>query len=128
MEYKVISSSSPEGLSIAVSNHILEGWNPIGSHQVVMHHSQNRYSGQQHMDTRHQADYSQTMVREVKKVAPSGDISPELQERLFTAVLEQISTDVSNGEVGAIEELLRYTPIKDLIEFLPEEDWSKFKQ
>jgi hypothetical protein len=63
MEYKVVSSSSPEGLTIAVNNAINDGWEPTGSHQVVMHHSQNRYSGSQHMDTRHQADYSQTMIK-----------------------------------------------------------------
>ena len=61
--YKVVSASSPEGLTVAVNNHIAQGWEPIGSHQVVLHHSQNRYSGQQHMDTRHQADYSQTLIR-----------------------------------------------------------------
>lgn len=61
--YKIVSSSSPEGLTIVVNKHIAEGWEPIGSHQVVMHHSQNRYSGQQHMDTRHQADYSQTLIK-----------------------------------------------------------------
>jgi hypothetical protein len=66
MEYKVVSSSSPEGLTIAVNNAINDGWEPIGSHQVVMHHSQNRFSGTQHMDTRHQADYSQTMIRKAK--------------------------------------------------------------
>ena len=63
IEYKVVASSSPEGLSLAVTNMIAQGWEPIGSHQVVMHHSQNRYSGSQHMDTRHQADYSQTMIK-----------------------------------------------------------------
>lgn len=61
--YKVVSASSPEGLTVAVNNHIAQGWEPIGSHQVVLHHSQNRYSGQQHMDTRHQADYSQTLIK-----------------------------------------------------------------
>ena len=61
--YKVVSSSSPEGLTIVVNKHIADGWEPAGSHHVVVHHSQNRYSGSQHMDTRHQADYSQTLIK-----------------------------------------------------------------
>ena len=61
--YKIVSSSSPEGLTIAVNNLVAHGWEPIGSHQVVLHQSQNRYAGSQHMDTRHQADYSQTLIR-----------------------------------------------------------------
>jgi hypothetical protein len=63
MEYKIVSSSSPEGLSVIVTNNINEGWTPVGSHQVVVLHSQNRFSGSQHMDTKHETEYSQTMVR-----------------------------------------------------------------
>ena len=63
MEYKLITSSSPQGLSVVVSNKINDGWEPIGSHQVVVIHSQNRYSGMLHMDTKHETEYSQTMVR-----------------------------------------------------------------
>ena len=75
MEYKVITSSSPEGLSVVVSNKINDGWEPIGSHQVVVIHSQNRYSGMLHMDTKHETEYSQTMVRETKKNVIEVDIS-----------------------------------------------------
>jgi len=63
MEYKVITSGSPEGLTIAVSNAIKDGWEPIGSHQVVTEHSQNRFAGTQHKDTLHKLEYSQTMVK-----------------------------------------------------------------
>jgi len=63
MEYKVITSGSPEGLTIAVSNAVKDGWEPLGSHQVVLHHAQNRYSGSQHMDTQYKSDYSQTMIK-----------------------------------------------------------------
>lgn len=38
-----------------------EGWEPIGSHSAVVVHSQNRYSGSQHMDTIHETEYSITM-------------------------------------------------------------------
>jgi hypothetical protein len=54
---------------------IKEGWEPKGSHQVVVIHSQNRYSGMQLMDTKHETEYSQTMVRENKKNVIEVDIS-----------------------------------------------------
>ena len=50
MEYKVITSSSPEGLNEKINNLIKDGWKPTGSHQVVEQHRQNRYSGIQHQD------------------------------------------------------------------------------
>ena len=45
MEYKVVTSSSPEGLTRQVNELILSGWKPLGSHTVVETHRQNRYSG-----------------------------------------------------------------------------------
>ena len=63
MEYKIVSSHSPQGLSNTINLLIGEGWEPIGSHQVVVIHSQNRYSGSQHMDTLNQLEYTQTMIK-----------------------------------------------------------------
>ena len=64
MEYKIVYSSSPSGLSEKVNNLINEGWKPIGGHSVVELHRQNRFSGSQHMDTRIESEYSQTMIKE----------------------------------------------------------------
>lgn len=64
MEYRILTSSSPEGLTTMVNGRIKEGWKPVGSHGVVVTHSQNRYSGTQHMDTQHKTEYSQTMIKE----------------------------------------------------------------
>lgn len=64
MEYKIVSSSSPSGLSQRVNELINEGWKPIGGHKVVELHRQNRFSGTQHMDTRIESEYTQTMVKE----------------------------------------------------------------
>ena len=64
MKYKVVSGSSPNGLTERVNKHINEGWKPIGSHQIIVIHSQNRYSGMLHMDTKHETEYSQTMIKE----------------------------------------------------------------
>lgn len=63
MEYKIVSSSSPQGLTNTINLLINEGWEPVGSHQVVVVHSQNRFSGSQHMDTKIDIEYSQTMIK-----------------------------------------------------------------
>jgi hypothetical protein len=63
MEYKIISMSSPQSLTTKVNELISEGWEPIGSHQVVVIHDQNRYRGTQHIDTTHETEYSQTMIK-----------------------------------------------------------------
>ena len=63
MEYKIVTSNNPQGLSNTINLLIGEGWEPVGSHQVVVIHSQNRYSGMLHMDTKHETEYSQTMIK-----------------------------------------------------------------
>jgi hypothetical protein len=73
--YKIISSSSPQLLSNTINLLIGEGWEPIGSHQVVVIHSQNRYSGSQHMDTKHETEYSQTMVKKTNENVIKVDIA-----------------------------------------------------
>lgn len=64
MDYKIVSSRSPEELTRKVNELIQEGWKPFGSHSVVEIHRQNRYSGMQHMDTRIEVEYSQTLIKE----------------------------------------------------------------
>jgi hypothetical protein len=75
MEYKIVTSSSPNGLNDKVSEMVNVGWQPIGSHQVVILREQNRYSGQQHMDTLNSLEYSQTMVKETPKNVIEVDIA-----------------------------------------------------
>jgi methylaspartate ammonia-lyase len=75
MEYKVITSSSPEGLNEKINNLIKDGWKPMGSHQVVEQHRQNRYSGMQHQDTLIKHEYSISMVKESKPNVIEVDIS-----------------------------------------------------
>lgn len=64
MEQKIITAHSASHLNEKVAELIKEGWKPIGSHQVVETHRQNRYAGTQHMDTIVELEYSQTMVKE----------------------------------------------------------------
>ena len=75
MEYKILSSSSPEGLTEKINNLIKDGWKPMGSHQVVEQHRQNRYSGSQHNDTLIKHEYSITMVKEFKPNVIEVDIA-----------------------------------------------------
>ena len=68
MEYKIVSGGSPSELTTKVNERIKDGWELVGSHQVVIHREQNRYSGMQHMDTLNQLEYSQTMCRKTENV------------------------------------------------------------
>ena len=53
--------------------------------------------------------------------------SPKSKEDLIETVLQQIVMDVHCGDSEAIEELLSFIPIGNLIAYLPEEDWKQFK-
>ena len=53
--------------------------------------------------------------------------SPKTKQDLIETVVKQIITDVHCGDVEAIEELLTFVPIENIIAYLPEEDWRKFK-
>ncbi len=75
MEYKIVSGGSPSDLTTKVNERIKDGWEIVGSHQVVIHREQNRYSGQQHMDTLNQLEYSQTMCRKTEENVIKVDIA-----------------------------------------------------
>ena len=49
------------------------------------------------------------------------------KENLIETVIKQIVLDVHCGDIEAIEELLNFCPTENLIAYLPEEDWKKFK-
>jgi len=63
MEYKIVSSNYPEGLTQKINELIKDGWKPIGGHNVVVTHIQNRYSGSQHIDSVYKHEYTQTMIK-----------------------------------------------------------------
>lgn len=62
---KIITASSSNGLNKIIQDMSADGWEPIGSHSVVVIHSQNRYAGSQHMDTLNETEYSITMQKVV---------------------------------------------------------------
>jgi hypothetical protein len=61
--YIVLTSSNSRGLESKVNEHLKEGFTLVGSLNVVTTHSQNRFRGSQHMDTLHEVEYSQAMIK-----------------------------------------------------------------
>jgi hypothetical protein len=53
--------------------------------------------------------------------------SPKTKQDLIETVYKQIELDIHCSELEAIEELLTFLPVQNLIEYLPEEDWKQFK-
>ena len=75
MEYKIVNGGSPSELTTKVNEKIKDGWEIVGSHQVVIHREQNRFSGQQHMDTLNSLEYSQRMCKKFKPNVIEVDIA-----------------------------------------------------
>jgi hypothetical protein len=75
MEYKIVYGDSPSDINTKVNEMINNGWEIVGSHQVVIRREQNRYSGSQHMDTLNQLEYTQTMCKKFKPNVIEVDIS-----------------------------------------------------
>lgn len=67
VKYKLVTSSSPEGLQNKVNELIEEGFTPTGGVNVNIIRQQNRYSGSQHMDTINSLEYVQSLVKDGKE-------------------------------------------------------------
>lgn len=52
--------------------------------------------------------------------------SPKTKQDLIEKAVRQIKLDVHCEEVEAIEELLKFCPVENVIAYLPEEDWKPF--
>lgn len=75
MGYKIVSANSPNELTNIVNEHLQEGWEIVGSHQVMIIHSQNRFRGDQHIDTRNELEYTQTLSRKIEKNVIEVDVA-----------------------------------------------------
>ena len=53
-------------------------------------------------------------------------IKEGLNQVLLDRVVKRIELDLEQGDVSAVEELLQFIPRKNLIGFLPEEEWKNF--
>lgn len=49
-------------------------------------------------------------------------------EELINEVIDSIKSDVANGDVTVLDELLRFIPKRNLIQSLSEERWSEFDE
>ena len=99
MEYKIVSGGSPSDLTTKVNERIKDGWELVGSHQVVIHREQNRYSGMQHMDTLNQLEYSQTMCRKTIENVIKVDIAfyhPNDDETIKVYDIEGMTEEFDN--------------------------------
>jgi len=67
--------------------------------------------------------YESEVLNEISTKRTGGKPSQELIDR----VMEGIRLDVDNEEIDALEELLRFCPKKNLIAYLPEDEWESFK-
>jgi len=63
MDYRIVISHSGENLTDKVTTLISEGWEPLGSHQTSIRHIQNRFRGDQHIDSLYDIEYSQTLIK-----------------------------------------------------------------
>jgi hypothetical protein len=61
----IISHHTTHGLNEKIKKYQDEGYVVVGSHQVVETHHQNRYRGQDHVDTIIEREYSITLKKEV---------------------------------------------------------------
>jgi hypothetical protein len=52
----------------------------------------------------------------------------QLFNELIEDVVDQIDSDIVHKDVEALEELLRFCPIENLINYLPEEKHEQYKK
>mgnify|MGYP003349134438 CR=1 FL=1 len=58
MEFKILTAGTASELNKLIEKYIIDGWEVVGSHQVVIIHEQNRFAGMQHKDTIVEREYS----------------------------------------------------------------------
>lgn len=63
IQYKLFVSRNPMVFNQGINELIEEGWEPIGSHSVVVVKTTNRYAGNQHRDSISEIEYSQTLIK-----------------------------------------------------------------
>ncbi len=51
----------------------------------------------------------------------------ELKQELLNDVISEITEAIRYADYEALEELLNFVPVTNLIEYLPEEVWEKYK-
>lgn len=79
-------------------------------------------------------DGSEALPKELQRALDAfeatilADENIEMEDALIDIVIEKIKEDINDGDVSAIFELLRFCPVDNLIQYLPEEEWKEFKE
>ena len=55
------------------------------------------------------------------------EVPDDIHFNLIDDCIEEIKENIRLNDLTAMDELLRYIPIKNLIQFLNEDKWSKYK-
>jgi hypothetical protein len=63
MEYKVLMSRNLDVFNQMINDYIKDGWEPLGSHQVIVSMSENNFRGDFNIGSVNEVEYSQTMVK-----------------------------------------------------------------
>jgi hypothetical protein len=67
------------------------------------------------------------LIYTIKQTKMNKEQSDNLKQELIERVVEEIKQDLNFNDVESLEELLRFCPTKNLIAYLPEEEWGKFE-
>lgn len=51
----------------------------------------------------------------------------EQKQLLVDKVIDEIQKDLAKSDFTVLDELLKFVPIANLIEYLPEEEWKQFE-
>ena len=54
------------------------------------------------------------------------EVKSNLKSELIDIVIDTIESDINQSDKTAVDELLRFCPVDNLISYLPEELWKKF--
>lgn len=58
------------------------------------------------------------------------DLKPQYKklDDLVDRVISHIEKDIREKDVTALDELLKFCPVKNLVTYLPEEEWAEFSK
>lgn len=89
MEQKIITARFASELNQKISEMQKDGWEPIGSHFVVVTREQKRFAGSQHKDTVFEHEYSQTMKKKLVKKSLIDESKREDALKFIDVILDE---------------------------------------
>ena len=74
-----------------------------------------------------QSPYTFIHAKDVEVDEMTDEEREQLENDLIDAAIGRIKKDIEAGDVSAIFELLRFSPVENLIQYLPEDEQTPFK-